>query len=109
MNLPAKITKTLPEGNSVRAIASLVIDDCFAVHGVKIIESSKGPFVSMPGKKFKDKFDEICHPINSETRKLVNETVLQAYEQMLANPEPERSPEKAPARHMRQTQGMAQG
>lgn len=36
------------EGSNVRAIASVNVADAFAIHGLKVIDSEKGLFVSMP-------------------------------------------------------------
>lgn len=38
-----KITKS-----KVKAVASITIDDCFAVHDIKIIEGNEGNFIAMP-------------------------------------------------------------
>ena len=42
-----KIHSLRPEG-SCRATASVNINGCFAVRGIKVMDSSKGLFVSMP-------------------------------------------------------------
>ena len=51
-----------------------------AVHELRIIEGNEGLFVAMPSRKASDgTFRDIAHPINVETRKLVEEVVLEAY------------------------------
>ena len=65
------------------AVVSLVIDDGFAVHGVKIIDSAKGKFISMPREKYKDEYRDICHPITAEVRQEISSTIMGAYEQYL--------------------------
>lgn len=49
-----KIHSLRPEG-SCRATASVNINGCFAIRGIKVMDSSKGLFVSMPSypKKIK--------------------------------------------------------
>lgn len=65
----------------MRAIASITINDSFVVHDVRIIEGSKGLFVAMPSKRTADgEFRDIAHPINSETREIIQEAVISAYE-----------------------------
>ena len=81
MEVTAKINKTFPDSNSIKAVVSLTIDGCFAVHGIKIINSVKGMFVSMPNGKFNDKYKDICHPITNEARQKIIDTVMQAYTQ----------------------------
>ncbi|MDR0884528.1 MAG: SpoVG family protein [Oscillospiraceae bacterium] len=97
MKLKATINRLLDKGN-VKAIASLTVDDAFAVHGIKIMTGVKGDFVSMPSVKQADgKYRETFHAITAEARQQMNDTVMAAYEQKLAEqnealdaPEPER-------------------
>ncbi|MEZ3468063.1 MAG: SpoVG family protein [Schaedlerella sp.] len=75
------------EGSNVRAIASVNVADAFAIHGLKVIDSEKGLFVSMPQSKYekdgKTQYSDICHPITAEARTEMFGTVLAAYEQKL--------------------------
>ena len=58
----------------LKGYATMVFDGCFIVRDMKIIKSDKGLFVSMPSRRKKDgSFKDIVHPLNSETRKLVEE------------------------------------
>lgn len=34
-----------------RAVASIIIDDCFVIHDIKIIEGNDGNFIAMPSRK----------------------------------------------------------
>ena len=52
-----------------RATASLNINGCFAVRGVKLMEGSNGLFVSMPSRKTQDGEKDICFPVTAEFRK----------------------------------------
>lgn len=64
----------------LKAIASITIDAEFAVHELRIIEGNEGLFVAMPSRKtVEGTFRDIAHPINVETRKMVEEVVLEAY------------------------------
>ena len=67
--------------NKMKGSASVIIDDCFKITGIKIIEGSNGLFLSMPSRKLKDGANcDIVYPINSETRKLFNDVILTEYE-----------------------------
>lgn len=69
----------------VKAISSITIDDCFVVHDIKIIDGAQGLFVAMPSRQASDgEYRDIAHPINSETRVYVKDTILAAYEELLA-------------------------
>lgn len=65
--------------NRMKAIASVTIDDVFVVHDIKVIESDKGLFIAMPSKKVENKFFDIVHPINSETRKIFEDAIISKY------------------------------
>ena len=72
----------------MRAVASVIIDDCFAIHDIKIISGAEGEFIAMPSRKTPDgEFKDIVHPINTETREMLREKVLAAYKVALENEE----------------------
>ena len=74
-----KIKKFATEGK-MRAIASITIDDCFAIHDVKVIENNDKIFVAMPNKRLKDgTFKDVAHPINAETRLAIENAVIEAF------------------------------
>ena len=61
------------EDAKLKAVASIVIDDCFVIHDIKIIEGTEGNFIAMPSRKTPDgEFKDIAHPINPETRETRN-------------------------------------
>jgi len=67
--------------SKMRAVASITIDDVFVIHDIKIIEGDKGLFIAMPSKKGADgEYRDIAHPINSDTRVMLQEVILEAYE-----------------------------
>ena len=64
----------------LRAIVSITIDDAFAVHELRIIEGKEGLFGAMPSKEVGEgKFKDIAHPINVETRQMVEKAILDKY------------------------------
>lgn len=79
------------EGSKVKAIASLNIGGEYAVHGVKIIDSQKGLFVQMPQTSYekdgKKQYSDQFHPTTHDARSEITETVLEAYENKLAESE----------------------
>jgi stage V sporulation protein G len=67
--------------NKVCAIASVVIDDAFVVHDLRVVNGEKGLFVAMPSRKLPNgEFRDICHPINAEARQQIQESVLAQFE-----------------------------
>ena len=66
--------------NRLRAVASITIDNCFAVHELRIIEGKEGLFVAMPSRQVGDgTFRDIVHPIDQETRKMFEEVIIAKY------------------------------
>ena len=66
----------------MRAVVSITIDNVFVVHDIKVIEGEKGLFIAMPSKKSADgEYRDIAHPINSETRSMLEEIILKSYEE----------------------------
>lgn len=69
----------------LRAYVTMVFDNCFIVRDLKVIESEKGMFVSMPSRRKKDgSFKDIVHPLNSETRKNIEERIIEEYQKMVS-------------------------
>ncbi len=66
--------------NMVKGIASIILDDCFVVHDLRIVDGDRGYFVAMPSRKLPNgDFKDIAHPLNSETRERIQEAVLQEF------------------------------
>ena len=71
--------------NRMKAIASVTFDDAFAVHDIKVIEPSAAekPFIAMPSKKTpKGDWRDIAHPINSDTRAMIENAILEEYNKL---------------------------
>jgi len=84
MKATVKINKTFSNNGNLKGIASANFDDCFAVTGIKIRDSQKGLFVSMPNRKVGDReYKDICFPVTKEFREELNNAVLNAYHQKL--------------------------
>ena len=74
------------EEEKLKAFVSIIIDDCFVVSDIKIINGNSGLFISMPSKKRKNgTFRDIAHPLNNDTRKKIEDKVLARYREVLAH------------------------
>jgi stage V sporulation protein G len=73
------------DSGRLKAYATMVFDDCFIVRDLKIIEGDNGLFVSMPSRRRKDGFRDIVHPLNSETRKLVEDSIVEEFKKSAAS------------------------
>lgn len=71
----------------LRAVASITIDGCFVVHDIKIFERDGEFFIAMPSRKTSDgSFKDIAHPLNSETRELLQNVILEKYAEFRNQP-----------------------
>lgn len=68
------------KASRMRGIASITIDDCFVVHDLKILEKEGELFIVMPSEVTREgNFKDIAHPINSETRAMIQNAVIEEY------------------------------
>lgn len=76
-----KITPFDTPRNGAVAIATATFYDMFKVNGITIMESSNGNlYVKMPQKRtLQGAYIDVTHPLNADTRKKINETLLSAY------------------------------
>ena len=69
----------------LKAFVSVIFDDCFVVSDIKIISGNNGLFISMPSKKKRNgSFRDIAHPLNNETRKKLEEKIIEKYRDVIA-------------------------
>jgi len=74
-------------GGKVRAFVSIVFDDCFIVNDLRVLEGREGQlFVTMPARKTRNgQMRDTAHPLNSKTRKMIEDRVLSEYEEAQKN------------------------
>ena len=74
------VRKIEKEGSRMKGIASVLLDDSFAVHDIRISEGDNGLFIAMPSRKTATGgYRDIAHPINPEVRAMFEEAILEAY------------------------------
>ncbi|WP_138158977.1 septation regulator SpoVG [Peptoniphilus catoniae] len=84
MNITDVRIRKLPDEGKMKAIVSVTFDDQIVIHDIKIIEGAESLFIAMPSRKLPNgEFRDIAHPINSETRKLVEDAVFAKYEEIV--------------------------
>ena len=82
-----KIRKLFEEG-PMKAIASVTFDGQLAVHDIKVIYARDKFFIVMPSRKNPDDtYRDIVHPINSQFRAMVEDKVIEAYNDALLHAE----------------------
>lgn len=79
-----EVRLTLRHEDRLKAFVSITFDNAFVVRGLKVIEGNGGLFVAMPSRRRKDgEFRDIAHPINNETRQMIEDAVLSEYHRQL--------------------------
>ena len=74
------VRKVEKEGSRMKGIASVLLDDAFAVHDIRIIEGDNGLFIAMPSRKTATGgYRDIAHPINPDVRKQFEEAILEEF------------------------------
>ena len=84
MNITDIIFRKTFDSGKLRAIASITIDDCFAIHEIKIIQTDH-LFVAMPCRT--DSYGishDITHPIGGAARHELESAIISAYKDFIA-------------------------
>ena len=72
------------DNDKLKGFATIALDDAFMVRDLRIIQGNKGLFVAMPSKKRKDgTYRDTAHPINNETRQMIEDVVLEEYKNVV--------------------------
>ncbi len=82
LEIEVKIQALRTDGNRL-ADVSVCLNGCFAIKGVRIVNGSNGPFVSMPSYKSGNQYRDICFPCTKEFKQEFDRVVLDAYRQQL--------------------------
>ena len=77
------VHKVEKENSRMKGIASVLIDDAFAVHDIRSIEGDNGLFIAMPSRKTATgTYRDIAHPINQDVRKSFEDAILEEYKKV---------------------------
>ena len=67
--------------STLKAFASITIEDAVCITGIRIVEGKLGLFVSMPQSKDNEgEYHDVAFPITKEAREEIQDAVLDAYE-----------------------------
>lgn len=90
MQLEARVNLLSNSTNNIKALASITIENCFVVTGIRIIETQKGFFCAMPSRKNANgEYKDICFPITAEARAAINDEILKVFYEKLSENRPE--------------------
>lgn len=85
-----KIFKARQKG-PVLAYANVILDNQFIIRGITLLETEKnGRFISMPSRRLRNgerHYRDVCHPLNSDVREQLAETIFDAYDEFINSEE----------------------
>ena len=72
------------DSKNLLATATVTLGVCFSIRGLRILDSEKGAFVSMPQRKTaQGEYKDICFPTTAEMRKELHSAVLGEYQRTM--------------------------
>lgn len=76
---------SLVEKDSLRALVTCKVGGAIWLSGIRVIEGSKGRFISMPARKSAEgEFQDVFFPVSREVREQLQKEILALYEKQLA-------------------------
>lgn len=88
MNITDIIFRKTFDSGKLRAVVSITVDDCFAIHEIKVIQTDH-LFIAMPCRT--DSYGisrDIAHPIGGTARHELESAIISAYKDYIAAHEP---------------------
>ena len=83
LDMSVKVYPT-QDSRNLLATATVTLGGCFAIRGIRILDSEKGAFVSMPQRKTaQGEYKDICFPTTAEMRKELHSAVLGEYQRTM--------------------------
>ena len=85
--------------DKLKAYVTITLDRCLLIRDLKVIHGNTRLFVAMPAKKRKDgTFKDLAHPLNVETRQMMERLILAEYERELKRESVEEDDSDSPRR-----------
>jgi stage V sporulation protein G len=84
MNITDIRIRRINNAGNLKASASITIDGAFVVHDIKVIETGDAKFIAMPSRRIGEtnRFVDIAHPINQQTREDLQAMILEKYAEL---------------------------
>ena len=80
LNLNAHVRPIAPRENLI-GYASVTINNCFAVDGIRVCSGAHGLFINMPSSRDANgKWHDVCKPVTADFRKQLTDAVAEGYE-----------------------------
>ena len=84
LDMSVKVYPAQDNSKNLLATATVTLGGCFAIRGLRILDSEKGAFVSMPQRKTaQGEYKDICFPTTAEMQKELHSAVLGEYQRTM--------------------------
>lgn len=71
------------ENSRIKGIASVVLDGCFKIKGIRIKDKEDRMILEMPSRiKPNGEREDVAHPLNEETRKMFEDAIFEEYNKL---------------------------
>ncbi len=78
--------RKLFETEPLKAVCSITLNEAIAIHDIKLVRAGNRTILVMPSRKRADgEFVDIIHPINSQSRRVIEEAVVNEYNRLCEN------------------------
>ena len=76
-----EVKKTeIRENSKMRAWVSVVLDNCFKIRNIRILEGDRGLWLAMPSfERAPGEHKDVAHPLNQETRDMFETAIFAEY------------------------------
>lgn len=80
LNLNTRVRPIAPRENLI-GYASVTINNCFAVDGIRVCSGAHGLYINMPSSRDANgKWHDVCKPVTAGFRKQLTDAVVEGYE-----------------------------
>lgn len=78
--------KECPQMGSIKALASIVLNDQFMIRGLRVMDGENGLYVGYPNDPFfkGETYRSVCNPITRQLREHIENCVLEKYQAAIA-------------------------
>ncbi len=71
-------------GERLLAFASVVFDEEFVVHNIRLVRAESGVIAAMPNEEYRGELRDIAHPLNNDCRERICAELIRDYNEQVS-------------------------
>lgn len=83
MKIKTQIKEICTGDQNLKGKANLLLDDCFLIRDIRIVNGKSGLFISFPARRVDDRFVDVCFPLNAAFREEIKTLILDEYKRTI--------------------------